>query len=118
MQQLLLCFPQANRRRKLRRDSCCHNLNGYVVQGTAQFHHEIADTLLPQADPVFDDATALHTTVDMLDPEPARMEGLVGPLLLPCQFLASWLLGRHEDFHLRERERQEAQILQQPAPGR
>src|SRR5205823_4358855 len=23
-----------------------------VVQGTAQFHHEIADALLPQADPV------------------------------------------------------------------
>jgi hypothetical protein len=38
-----------------------------VVQGTAQFHHEIADTLLPQADPVFDDATALHTAVDMLN---------------------------------------------------
>src|SRR5712691_4884703 len=39
-----------------------------VVQGTTEFHHQIADTLLPQADPVFDDATALDTTVDMLDP--------------------------------------------------
>jgi hypothetical protein len=29
-----------------------------VVQGTAQFHHQIADALLPQADPVFDDAAA------------------------------------------------------------
>src|SRR5882724_12501669 len=27
-----------------------------------------------------------------------------------------WLLGRHEDLHLRERERQKAQILQEPAP--
>jgi len=27
------------------------------MQGTAQFHHEITDTLLPQPDPVFDDAT-------------------------------------------------------------
>jgi len=42
--------------------------NPEVVQGTAKFHHEIADALLPQADPIFDDATALHTTVDMLDP--------------------------------------------------
>jgi hypothetical protein len=25
-----------------------------VVQGTAEFHHEIADALLPQADPVFE----------------------------------------------------------------
>ena len=30
----------------------------------------------------------------------------------------AWLLRRHEDLHLRERERQEAQILQQPTPGR
>jgi hypothetical protein len=39
-----------------------------VVQGTADFHHQIADALLPQADPVFDDATALHTAVDVFDP--------------------------------------------------
>jgi hypothetical protein len=39
-----------------------------VMQGTTDFHHEIANTLLPQADPVFHDATALHTAVDMLDP--------------------------------------------------
>ena len=25
-----------------------------IVQGTAQFHHEITDALLPEADPVFD----------------------------------------------------------------
>jgi hypothetical protein len=39
-----------------------------VMQGTAQFHHEIADAVLPQPDPVFDDAAALDATVDMLDP--------------------------------------------------
>src|SRR6266436_7134025 len=89
-----------------------------VVQGTAQFHYEIADALLPQADPVFDDATALHTTVDMLDPEPAVVQGLVSQLLLPRQFLAAWFLRRHEDLHLREREGQETQILQQLTPGR
>ncbi len=49
-----------------------------VVQGTAEFHHQIADTLLPQAEPVFDNATALHTAVDMLDPQPAIVQGLVG----------------------------------------
>ena len=88
-----------------------------VMQGTAEFHHEIADALLPQADPVFDDATALDTAVDMLDPQPTVVQGLVGPLLLQCQLLAAGFLGRHEDLHLGERERQEAQILQQPAPG-
>ena len=39
-----------------------------VVQGTTEFHHQITDARLPQADPVFDDATALDTAVDMLDP--------------------------------------------------
>src|SRR5216683_1917282 len=82
-----------------------------VVQGTAQFHHEIADALLPQTDPVFDDATAFHTAVHVFDPEPAVVQRLVGCVLLPCQVLAAGFLGRHEDLYLRERERQEAQIL-------
>ena len=45
-----------------------------VVQGTTDLHHEIADALLPQADPVFDDPAALHTAVDVLDPQPPLVE--------------------------------------------
>src|SRR6266446_5691215 len=89
-----------------------------VMQGTAQFHHEIADAVLPQPDPVFHDAAALDAAVDMLDPQPTVMQGLVGQLLLPGEALATGLLRRHEDRHLRERERQETQILQEPAPRR
>src|SRR6266446_5811911 len=88
------------------------------MQGTAEFHHEIADTVLPQPDPVFDDTTALDATVDMLDPQPTLVQGLVGQLLLQGQLLTAWLRRRHENLHLRERERQEAQILQQPTPSR
>src|SRR5215471_3976606 len=89
-----------------------------IVQGTAELHHEIADTLLPQADPVFHNPTTLDATVDMLDPEPPLMEYLVGQVLLQSQFPTAGLLRRHEDLHLGERERQEAQILQQPTPSR
>ena len=89
-----------------------------IVQGTAEFHHQIANALLPQADPVFHNATTLHTAVDMLNPQSAVVERLVGPLLLPGQLRTAWLLRRHEDLHLRERERQETQILQQPTPSR
>ena len=39
-----------------------------VVQGTTEFHHEIADALLPQTDPVFHNAAALDTAIDVLDP--------------------------------------------------
>jgi hypothetical protein len=89
-----------------------------VMQGTAECHHQSADTLLPQAESVFDNATTLHTPVDMRDPSPAIVQGLVGPLLLPCALLAASLLGRHADRALGEHEGQEAQILQQPTPGR
>jgi hypothetical protein len=51
------------------------------MQGTAQFHHQIADTLLPQAAPIFHNATTLDTAVDMRDPPPPLVERLVGQLL-------------------------------------
>jgi hypothetical protein len=38
--------------------------------------------------------------------------------LLQRQLRTAWLLRRHQDLDLGERERQEAQILQQPTPGR
>jgi hypothetical protein len=53
-----------------------------VMECTAEFHHEITDTLLPQPDPVFDDATAFDTAVDMLDAQPAVVQSLIGLVLL------------------------------------
>jgi len=53
------------------------------VQGAADFHHQITNPLLPQADAVLHDAAALDTAVDMLDPQPAVVQRLVRALLLP-----------------------------------
>src|SRR5262245_29830466 len=89
-----------------------------IVQGATELHHQITNALLPQAEPVLHDTAALDTAVDMLDPQPPLVERLVGPLLRPRQLLAAGFLGRHEDHHPRERERQEPQILQEPAPRR
>src|SRR5262245_22370342 len=89
-----------------------------VVQGTAACHHPIADARLPQAHPVFHNATPLDAAGDMLDPQPPLVERLVGQVLLQGQLPTAGLLRRHEDRHLREREGQEAQILQQPTPRR
>ena len=58
------------------------------------------------------DTTALHATVDMLDPQSTLVQHLVGSVLFARQRLAAGFLGRHEDLDLRECERQEAQILQ------
>jgi hypothetical protein len=90
-----------------------------VVQGTAEFHHQITDTCFPQTDPVFHNATTLHATVDMLNPQSTLVQRLVGSVLLPRELLTAGFLGRHQDLDLREREGQEAEILQQPVayPG-
>ena len=49
-----------------------------VMQGTADFPSDITNALLPQADPVFDEATTLDIAVDMLDPQSTIVEHLVG----------------------------------------
>src|SRR5712691_11749490 len=48
-----------------------HEAHPEVMQGTADFHYDIADTLFPQPDPIFHDAATFDTAVHMLDPEPA-----------------------------------------------
>ena len=67
-----------------------------AAQGTAEFHHQIPNALLPQTQPVFDDATALHTAVDVLDPQPTLMQRLVGQLLFWRELLPTGFLRRHE----------------------
>jgi hypothetical protein len=81
------------------------------MQRTADFHHQIADALLPQPNPILDDATTLDTTIDMLNPKTAVMQRLVYSLLIQREQLTSWFLHRHEDLHFRQRERYKAQIL-------
>ena len=81
------------------------------MQGTAEFHHQITDPLLPQADPVLHDAAALDTAIDMLNAQPPLVKHRVRALLLQRQLLATGFLGGPEDLDLGEREGQKAQIL-------
>jgi hypothetical protein len=105
-------LPDRSWRKTLRHRSLSrlnHRLSGReahpeVVQGTAEFHHQIADALLPQPDPVFHHATALHATVDMLNAAPAMVQGLVGACFLQRQLLATGFLGGHEELALGQRE--------------
>jgi hypothetical protein len=43
------------------------------VQGTTELHHEITDTGLPEAEPIFHYPTPLDTAVDVFNPPPAMM---------------------------------------------
>ena len=79
------------------------------MERTADFHHNIPDPFLPEADPVFDNATALDTPVDLLKAQSARVPGLVGQVLCQGECRAAGWLGRHEDRALGQRQRQAAQ---------
>ena len=60
------------------------------MQGTADFHYDIAGALLPQANAVFDDAATLDAAVDMLDPQPAGVGWLfAAPVPVPRP-VVSW----------------------------
>ncbi len=88
------------------------------MQGTTDCHHEITDTLLPQADPVLHQATAFDSAVDRLDAQPAVGQRLGGHVLRPCPLRAARWLGWPQDLDLGKRAREEAPILSPPPPGR
>jgi hypothetical protein len=88
------------------------------MQSTADFHNQVTDTSLPETVGVVDDATALHTAVDMLNAHAATRDASIGGLLGAREGAASRLPGRHDHLNLVQRTRQEAQILEPPAPRR
>jgi hypothetical protein len=60
------------------------------MQCTADFHHAIANTRLPEAAGVVDDAAALDTTVDVLNADAAAIDApAVGRLVPESQAQAS-----------------------------
>jgi hypothetical protein len=56
-------------------------------EGTAEGPHQIAAAYLPEAASVFDAATALDTALDMVVPQPTRVELLVRHVLFPRERL-------------------------------
>jgi len=86
-----------------------------VMQRTADCHHQIAHTRFPQSARVLDDAAALHAAVDVLDADPAPRNPSIGRFLSAREGSASGLLGGHDALDVVERERQAAEILEQPA---
>jgi len=88
------------------------------MQRTTDFHDQIADARLPEAADVVHDAAALDTAVDVLDAHTATRDAPIRGFLRAREGAASRLPGRHEDLHLVQRKRQEAEILEQAAPCR
>ena len=85
------------------------------MQCTADFPDRLSDPRFPEAADVLDDAAALDAAVDMLNAHAPTSDAPIRRLLRPRELPFLWLPGWHDGFHLRARERQEAQILEQPA---
>jgi hypothetical protein len=85
------------------------------MQATADFHDQITDARLPQAAGVMHNATALDAAVDVLNAHAAAGDPPIGGFLGARQGSSSRFADRHDGFHLVQGEREEAQILEQPA---
>ena len=82
------------------------------MQGTADFHEQIADARLPQAAGVVDDAAALDAAVDVLDAHATVRDTPIRRFLRAREGPAPRLPRRHDDVDPVERKRQEAEILE------
>jgi hypothetical protein len=87
------------------------------MQCAADFHDPIADARFPQAARVVDNATALDAAVDVLDADATACDASIRGFLGAREGSAPRLLGGHDDLDLVERERQKAEVLEQPAAG-
>jgi hypothetical protein len=85
------------------------------MQSTADFHHQVTNTRLPEAEGIVDDATALDAAIDVLDAHAPTGDASIRGFLLASKGPAPWLLRRHDRLDVVEREGQEAEILEQPA---
>ena len=86
------------------------------MQCTADFHDHISDARLPEAADVVDDAAALDAAMDVFDAHAPTSDTPIRRFLCPRELSSSRLPGWHDDFHAVRRKRQEAQVLEQPAP--
>src|ERR671922_1427304 len=88
------------------------------MQGTADFHEQIADARLPQAAGVVDDAAAFDAAVDVLDAHATACDAPIRRFLRTREAPAPRLPRRHDDVDPLERIGQEAEILEQAAACR
>jgi hypothetical protein len=81
------------------------------MQRTTDFSDHIAHTIAKQADRVFDNPTALHTTVDVFDPYLSSRQLLIECLFLIRQPTATWCLERRDTVDTVECKGQKTQVL-------
>ncbi len=89
-----------------------------IMQATGDFHHYVADRVLPVAHFLLDNATALHTAHRMLNPHLLARNPTIIFLLLRCQFATAWFLCRLLHTDVRYCKSLKSHILIQDTPSR
>ena len=89
-------------------------ISGTAASSSGATRVAVAASATPRV-PIFHDATALDTAIDVLDADAAACNAPIGGFLRPRERPAPRLLGGHDDLDVVEREGQEAEILEQPA---
>src|SRR5688572_29536190 len=89
-----------------------------VVQPTRDFHHQVTDTVLPVADFVLHDPTALHTADGMLNPHFLACNSTVRFFLLQGEFATTGLLGWLPNSYRRDGKALKPHVLIQDSVSR
>jgi hypothetical protein len=89
-----------------------------IMQATRDFHHHVPDTVLPVAEFVLHDATALHAAHRMLNPHFFACNTTVLFFLLHGAFPSTWLLRWLSYRHRRDRKPLKPHVLIEDTVGR
>jgi|GEM_PF-5316254 len=82
------------------------------MERTTHLNNYIANTKLEEANGAFNNATTLHTAVDVLDSNPSPGKLLTEGSLRISEGATTWLLERRAACHAIERESQETKVLE------
>jgi hypothetical protein len=85
------------------------------MQRTADFQHQVTDAGRPEAAAVVDDTAALGAAVPLRAADTPAGKAPMGGVLRTCEGAPPRLLRRHDHFDLRQRQRQQAARLEEPA---
>jgi hypothetical protein len=89
-----------------------------IMQPTGNFHHHVPDTVLPVADFILHDPTALHTADGMLNPHFLARNAAVLFFLFQGELASTGLLGWLPNDHRRNGKTLKAHILIEDTFGR
>lgn len=89
-----------------------------IMQAGASFHSPISKVIFPDTQLIFDNPIAFNSSDGMFNPDAQAGNLAIAGFFFRCKLLATRLLLRLDDGHIRQSKTLKASILAQAAPGR